>query len=471
MAHEPLQRTKIVCTLGPSTDDQHVLRRVVEAGVNVARINAAHGSPDEHARRIRVARATAKSLGCPLSILIDLPGPKFRLGRLPQGSLQLQKGQDILLAIGPVAEPQAIPVRFPQLERQVEVGEPVYLADGTVKLIVTRREPRRIRARVAIGGTIRSGSGINLPESDLSVKLPTPDDARWIAFARTHQVEWIGVSFVRTVEDLTRVRRAAGPGATAMLMAKIEKRQALNRLDEIISAADGVMVARGDLGVETPLAEVPIVQKRIIARANEHGKPVITATQMLESMVENSSPTRAEVTDVANAVLDGSDALMLSAETAIGRHPVEAVQTLRSVIAATEGHYPFGAVMERLSRTTWSSMADAMSFVACRLSFDIQAKAIVAPLEDAATAFRIARFRPQAPVLALSRSSTLVRQLNVVWDVYPLVVPPGAFRAIEAAKNWLLDKRLARRGDSIILVSTLTKDRGQVRDSLQVTQL
>jgi pyruvate kinase len=465
-----LQRTKIVCTLGPSTDTADVLQRLVQAGVDVARVNTAHGTPEEHARRIEAVRRAARAIGEPISILIDLPGPKFRLGRVGAGSLRLQRGADVVLATGPVPEPQAIPVRLPNLERQVRPGQPIHLADGTVKLVVTRVLPRRIRCRVAIGGVIRSGSGLNLPESDLTVQLPTADDAKWIDFARVQRAEWIGVSFVRTQQDVARVRRRIGGGRTApRVMAKIEKRQALLHLDDIVEAADGVMVARGDLGVETPLAEVPIMQKRIIAKANERGKPVITATQMLESMVEHPSPTRAEVTDVANAVLDGSDALMLSAETAIGRHPIEAVDVLRSVIAATEQHYPFGALMERLSRTTWTS-AEAMSFVACRLSFDIQAKAIIAPLEDAVTAFRISRFRPQAPVVVLSRSPALVRQLTVAWDVYPLLLPAGR-SSLAVARQWLFKNRLAKRGEAVILVSTVSPDRGQVRDSLQVGQL
>jgi pyruvate kinase len=440
----------------------------MEAGVDVARVNTAHGTPEEHARRIDAVRRAAAAIHRPIGVLVDLPGPKFRLGRLANGSQRLQRGADVILATGPVPEPQVIPIRFPHLERQVKPGQPVHLADGTVKLIVTRVEPRRIRCRVSIGGVIRSGSGINLPESDLTVQLPTADDAKWIAFARRCRAEWVGVSFVRTAQDVVRVRRTVGGGRFApRVMAKIEKAQALECLDDIVQIADGVMVARGDLGVETPLAEVPIVQKRIIAKANEVGKPVITATQMLESMVEHPSPTRAEVTDVANAVLDGSDALMLSAETAIGRHPVEAVQVLRDVIAATESAYPFGAQMERLSRTTWNSMADAVSFIACRLSFDIQAKAIIAPLEDAVTAFRIARFRPQAPVIAISRSAALLRQLTVAWDVYPMLVPERG-SVLTVAREWLLKSRLARRGDSVIIVSTVWPDRGQVRDSLQV---
>ena len=466
-----LKRTKIVCTLGPATDQPGVLRRFVESGLDIARINTAHGSVDEHTRRIRQLRTIARALRQPIGVLVDLPGPKFRLGSIPGGWMALRRGSDVILGTGPGTEPDTIPVRYPRLHREVQPGETLYLADGTVKLAVVQVSGRRIRCRVTIGGRVRSGSGVNLPESDLAVKLPTAADAKWIAFAKAQRAEWVGVSFVRTVEDIARVRRRIGSLKDhPMLMAKIEKRQALDHLDGIVEAADGVMVARGDLGVETPLEEVPIVQKRIIARANAFGKPVITATQMLESMIEHPSPTRAEVTDVANAVLDGSDALMLSGETAVGRYPVEAVRMLHAVIQATEAHYPFDLLM-RDARAGGVSAADAVGSVACRLSDDVNAKAIIVPLEQPEIAFHMARYRPRAPILALTESPHLAQQLAVAWDVYPLLIAHDTTAVVAMARQWLFKRRLARKGDTAVVVFASSKVSDQIRDALQVVRL
>ena len=468
---EPLRRTKIICTLGPSTDQPGVLSRFVEAGLDIARINTAHGSVEEHVRRIQQLRAAARAVHKPIGILIDLPGPKFRLGTIPGGWMALRPGSEVTLRTGPAADASTIPVRYPRLHREVRPGETLYLADGTVKLVVIQVKGRNIRCRVAIGGRVRSGSGVNLPESDLAVKLPTLADAKWIAFAKAQRAEWVGVSFVRMVEDIARVRRRIGRAKDRpMLMAKIEKRQALDQLDGIVEAADGVMVARGDLGVETPLEEVPIVQKRIIARANASGKPVVTATQMLESMIEHPSPTRAEVTDVANAVLDGSDALMLSGETAVGRYPVEAVRMLHAVIRATEAHYPFDLLM-RDARAGGVSAADALSSVACRLSDDVNAKAIIVPLEQAAIAFQMARYRPRAPILALAESSQLGQQLAVGWDIYPLIIDDNSKAVVPRARQWLFRRKLARKGDHAVVVFASSKVSDQIRDALQVVRL
>ncbi|MGH7857359.1 MAG: pyruvate kinase, partial [Candidatus Binatia bacterium] len=339
------RHTKIVCTLGPATDAPSVLERLIEAGVDVVRLNAAHGSEREHAERIRRARRIARSLDRALAILLDLPGPKFRLGSLAGGSKELRRGRDVVLTGRLAPEGDAVPVDVPGFTRHVEPGQTISLSDGSVRLTVRRIEGWKVRCRVVVGGTVRSGSGVNLPDTDLSIRIPTADDARWLRFARAHAVDWIGVSFVRGPSDVVAVRRRLGAGNRPLVMAKIEKRQALEALEAIAREADGVMVARGDLGVETPLAEVPVAQKRIIAVANAHGRPVVTATQMLESMVEDPSPTRAEVGDVANAVLDGTDAVMLSAETAIGRHPLAAVRMLAEVIAATERVYRYGAAL------------------------------------------------------------------------------------------------------------------------------
>ena len=320
---------------------------------------------------------------------------------------------------------------------------------------------------------VRSGSGVHAPESTISTTLPTADDLFWMAFACAQQVEWIGVSFVGTAEELLRVRRRLHQqtsGSIPLLMAKIEKRQALEHLDAIMDAADGVMVARGDLGVETPLEEVPIVQKRIIARANASGKPVVTATQMLESMIEHPSPTRAEVTDVANAVLDGSDALMLSEETAVGRYPVEAVRVLSAVIQATEVHYPYG-VLQRVGARLQRSAADALSAAACRVAFETHAQAIVVMQEAHEAVCRIARFRPSAPVIALSQSLRRVQQLALVWGVRPLKPSAHTAASFANARGWLVRRHLVRPGKLVVVVSAVREPGAPVREAVQVVEV
>jgi len=315
---------------------------------------------------------------------------------------------------------------------------------------------------------VRSGSGINAPESRLSGLVPTEDDRRHLAFALSQGVDWIGVSFVQSADDLARVRACVRDGPVPLLMAKIEKRGALMNLDEIVAAADGVMVARGDLGVETDLAEIPLAQKRIIAVANAKARPVVTATQMLESMVEHERPTRAEVTDVANAVLDGTDAVMLSAESAIGRHPVAAVEMMQRVLAATEAG---GNSAIRLNAPESIPPDAALGFSACQLADRVGAKAIIAPVRNQAMVAAIARFRPVVPILALSASQALCRSIVMLRGVLALNTSEGedAQAQISRATKWLFDRAIARSGDRAVVISSAGED--NVLDTLQVATL
>ena len=467
----PWRHTKIICTLGPSTDRPGVLEHLVRSGMDLARINTAHGEATEHARRIAEVRRIADALESPVGILVDLPGPKFRVGRIPGGSRELRAGQEIVLGSGAEGGSH-IPMDAPALLKELKAGESVYLADGSIKVLVQSVSSQAITCQVIVGGTIRSGSGVNFPEAHLSVELPTEADLRHISFAMDQRAEWIGVSFVRTAADITRVRAHLKPGQPPLVMAKIEKRQALTHLEAILNASDGVMVARGDLGVETDLAEVPLVQKRIVSLANEQGRPVIVATQMLESMVGHPQPTRAEVTDVANAVLDGTDGVMLSAETAIGEFPQEAVTMLHRTVTATEHAYPYGSLLERLQPGVSALSDDAMSAVACRLSFDLHAKAIVAPARDLSAALRLARFRPKAPILVLTDSRLLWTQLTAIWGVIPLLSPTisEVEPCLERAKEWLLTRELAKAGDRMVVLFTSGESRG-VSDSLQIIHI
>ena len=354
-----------------------------------------------------------------------------------------------------------LPVRNPELLQALRVGEPVFLADGSIELCVRTTTATHVLCEVVIEGTVRSGSGINIPESALTALVPTDEDRRHLAFAVTQAVEWVGVSFVQSASDLARVRKClpAGMGTQPLLIAKIEKRLALADLDAIVEASDGLMVARGDLGIETDLAEIPVVQKRIIAAANARGRPVITATQMLESMVEHEHPTRAEATDIANAVIDGTDAVMLSAETAIGRFPIAVVRFLARVLASTEKGYSLRMADDRMRATATASSPDnALSFAACQLAARLGARAIIVPAHTMATALAIARFRPQAPLVVVASSMRLYRSLALVRGVSPLLAIASGSGGTELqacvvqAREWLLSHGLAKPDDQVVLV-------------------
>ncbi len=464
-------RTKIVATLGPATDSPRVLRQCIAAGMDIARLNAAHGTEEEKARRVEALRKAAENLDIPIGVLVDLPGPKFRLGDLPGGQRELVRGESLRLAPSESFPPGSLPVRDPRILHSVEPGHLLHLADGTVTLRVVKRASAFVESRVIVGGVVRSGSGINIPDTEMNIRIPTPSDLRGIAFAAAQKAEWAGVSFVRTAQDISNVRRAfSRHGHIPRIIAKIEKKQALANLDALLKEADGIMVARGDLGVETPLAQVPIVQKRIIARANEIGKPAITATQMLESMTLHRWPTRAEVADIANAVLDGSDAVMLSAETAIGRHPAEAIRMMGSVLAAAEEVYPFQTVIDTRSQKPKPSPEDAISRSACRLAWDAGAKAIVISSSSAALPYGVSRFRPSVPIVVSTNDRTIARQLSLSWGVQP-VFSTRPSESLESPRRWLLENRLARRGDCFVWIRSGKEPAGEEGYSIQLASL
>ena len=465
------QRTKIVCTLGPATDAPGVLENMVRAGMDVARINFSHGTHDDHARRIRQVREVSRNLDQAVAVLTDLPGPKFRVGEVDGGSRQLHDGSRVFLAEDPSAH-DALPVRHRGLLEALRTGESVYLADGAIEMRVVAAAVDRVECEVVVGGTVRSGSGINVPESDLPGLVPTERDRIHLDFAVSQGVDWIGVSFVQSADDLVRVRACLPAAAVPLLMAKIEKRRALTALDEIVESADGVMVARGDLGVETDLAEIPLVQKRIIAMANARVRPVITATQMLESMVEHDHPTRAEVTDVANAVLDGTDAVMLSAESAVGRNPLAAVHMLRRVITATEADYGARISTARLQESGLVRAHEAVSFTACQLARQLDARAIITDVQHICQAAALARFRPTAPILALATSENVCRSLALVSGVLPLYAArdEDAQRRIVRAAQCLYSRALARAGEPVVVLSA-SSDANETADTLRVARL
>jgi pyruvate kinase len=413
------RRAKIVCTLGPASDAPGVLRRMVDAGMDVARLNFSHGTDADHRTRAQAVRRAARHSGRTVAVLQDLQGPKLRLGVFDGGRVELVAGRTVTLTArrGVVGTPQRIPVPLRSLSADCRPGDAVLLDDGRVRLRVLRRRGGEVEAGVEVGGVVSDRKGVSLPDSGVSLPSFTAKDRRDAALGRALGVDLVAMSFVRTAEDVERARRHLAPGTP--VVAKIEKPQALEHLEDILLAADGVMVARGDLGVELPLERIPGIQKRLVRRSMELGRTCIVATEMLESMVRAARPTRAEVSDVANAVLDGADAVMLSAETAVGRDPVAVVGTMARIVEEAERTPPVVA-HPTLAAVDVSPGIAAAAVEAVR---QVGALRIVAYTESGYTAQLVAAFRPPVPILALTPHAGVVRRLAVVWGVEGREVP------------------------------------------------
>ncbi len=438
----PAHKTRIVATIGPASDAPEVLCRMIEAGLSVARLNLSHGDFEGHARVIERLREASRTAGRPLAILADLPGPKLRIGALAREPIELRAGDPFELAPGDhVGDEHGASVSFARLPDAVRAGDPIFLNDGLVRLAVERVAAGRVHCRVEVGGELRSGKGLNLPGSDLGIPAFTERDRECLRFALGAGVDAVSQSFVESAEDIAALRRAAAElGAQPFVIAKIERRRALDRVAEILAAADGVMVARGDLGVEIPIEEIALVQKRLVQRANLAGKPVITATQMLESMTGSPRPTRAEATDVANAILDGTDAVMLSGESAIGRYPVEAVAMLARIAAAIERLRPARAVRDALRERPREEGAPVYDLIALSVDTLIERAgpaAVFVPTIGGTTARRIARFRPGPWIVAVSASETSCQRLLLTWGVLPVRVAERPHDWRPFARDWL----------------------------------
>ncbi len=471
------RRTKIVCTLGPATSSEASIEALIQAGMNVARVNFSHGTQDEHAATIARVRAVAARLGVPIAILQDLQGPKIRTGSLVDGNpVRLADDQSFTITTQPVAGTGArVSTTYDSLPSDVRRGDRILLSDGAIELRVEAVDGAEVRCRVVHGGMLAEHQGINLPGVAVSAAALTEKDRADLIFGVHHRVDFIALSFVRQADDILEakrliaaaVRSAPGPSdprpeglhASAYeednrvpVIAKLEKPEALARLDAILEAADGVMVARGDLGVEMPLEQVPVAQKRIIARANELGLPVITATQMLESMIHSPRPTRAEASDVANAILDGTDAVMLSGETAVGAYPVEAVRVMARIAEQTEGHWP--ARVAPLGHAEHVTLSHAVSMAARTLAERAEAPLIVVFTRTGASARLISRERPGAAIVAYTPFESIYRRLALWWGVTPR--RSELLGTTEELIAWV-DRRLqaeglAQPGDDIVIM-------------------
>jgi pyruvate kinase len=416
------RRTKIVATLGPASSEPARMRELIEAGVNVFRINFSHGTADVHRTNVERVRALATELGANVGILQDLQGPKIRVAKFAEGEVELEVGAPFALTCDDDSPGDAsrVGVTYAGLCQDVGRGDTLLLDDGRLALQVESVQGATIRTVVTNGGVLSNNKGINIPDADLSIPALTDKDVADLEVGAQMGVDWVAMSFVRSRDDLLLARHyLSRAGSTAKLMAKIEKPSAVERFAEILREVDGVMVARGDLGVELPPERVPQIQKKLIRACLEAGKPVVTATQMLESMIHNPTPTRAEASDVANAIYDGTDAVMLSAETAVGAYPVEAVRMMDRIARTVEGDERYIADMRDHALTPDETTADAVSKGACDMAYALSADMIVTFSASGTTAQRVARHRPSAPVLAITPSERAFRQLSVVWGVLP----------------------------------------------------
>ena len=448
-----IRRTKIVVTLGPATGKHERIATLIEAGANVIRVNASHGTAELRAGWIAAARQAAAAAGVPVAVLVDLQGPRIRVGELARPRV-LRPGEMVVFAPEDVARGDELPTTYEDLARDAREGARILLDDGLLSVEVTRIAPPRVEGRVVDGGTLTSHKGMNLPGLHVSAPALTEKDREDVAQAVELGVDYLALSFVRRADDIGELRGLV-PGSVK-LVAKIEKAAALDDLDGILQASDAVMVARGDLGVELPFEEVPVVQKRLIRDANRHGKPVITATQMLESMVHHPRPTRAEASDVANAILDGTDAVMLSAETAVGEYPLEAVRAMDRIIREME-RQPLVAMPEerRLPPGQEVSVEDAIAIGTSAVARMLKTPLIVTLTRGGFTARKVAALRPRVPILAVTTEPTTYRQLALVWGVVPVVVDhvPSYDAMLELVRDLILKRGYARAGDRIVMTA------------------
>ncbi|MCH8205751.1 MAG: pyruvate kinase [Chloroflexi bacterium] len=417
-------KTKIVCTLGPSTETPDTIQRLIATGMSVARLNLSHGTLESHETAIERVREASKELGIPVGIMVDVPGSKYRVGPLAPGVVELRPGDSLILTSEDVVgNPQRISVSPPGIHRDATVGHQILLDDGLMELLATGISGNEVRCDVVVGGRLTERRGVTTPGKAPSQPFPDERSVEGLRFAAQQGADFVALSTVTGDDDVHKAREVLQEvGFDGQIISKIERAEALENFDDILDASDGIMVARGDMGVDVPLARVPVIQKDLISRCNALGKPVITATQMLESMVHSQVPTRAEVTDVANAIFDGTDAIMLSGETSVGEYPVQAVNMMAQVAVVAEEALPYEAIIREKARQLQEQTDDAISYDACRTAFQLNASLIVAFTESGSTADRVSKYRPRTPILALTQDDRVQRRLTLRWGVTPVIV-------------------------------------------------
>lgn len=419
-----MRKTKIVCTIGPSSESPDMLRKLIQAGMNVARLNFSHGDYAEHGERIRNIRQASEELGTPTAILLDTKGPEIRIGKLKEEPIELvQDGHIILTTEDVLGDENKISVTYADLPQDVRVGSTILIDDGLIGLTVVGIQGNEIECRIVNGGTLKSRKGVNVP--GVKIRLPgiTDKDRADIIYGIEQGIDFIAASFVRKAADVLEIRELleAHDAKHIQIISKIENQEGVDNLDEILEVSDGLMVARGDLGVEIPAEVVPLVQKQMIRKCNLAGKPVITATQMLDSMQRNPRPTRAEASDVANAIFDGTDAIMLSGETAAGKYPVESVRTMARIAEKAESGLEYREILVKQSMAQQRTVTEAISQAVANSAMDLDAKAIITSTESGYTARMISKYRPKAPIIAVTPNERVTRRLALVWGVTPVI--------------------------------------------------
>lgn len=452
-----LRKTKIVCTIGPASERVPVLREMIRNGMNVARLNFSHGSHQEHAERIQKIRQVAEEEEKTVGILLDTKGPEIRTGDLKEKQIHLEEGQSFILTTEEIqGDQEKVSITYPNLPNELEIGTTILIDDGLIELVVEEIASSEIRCRVKNGGVLKSKKGVNIPGVKINLPGITEKDAQDILFGIKHEVDYIAASFVRKQEDILQIRKILEENdSNALIIAKIENQEGIENLNSILKVADGIMIARGDMGVEIPVEEVPIVQKEIIQKCNQLGKVVITATQMLDSMQRNPRPTRAEASDVANAILDGTDAIMLSGETAAGKYPIESLQMMNSIAKRMESVLNYDDLSQQRMKEVGQSITESISQAVVSTARTLDCQAIITPTESGYTAKMVSKYRPKVPIVAVTPNSVVLRQLTLVWGVYPILGSPATStdEMFQSSLSSVLDTKIVQQGDLVILTA------------------
>jgi pyruvate kinase len=470
-----MPRAKIVCTLGPASATPERIGELIDAGMNVARLNFSHGSHEDHAKMLQVVRAEADKRGKAIAVLLDLQGPKIRVGKFANGQVELRPGAELVITTDPsvVGDEKRVSTTYSQLPLDVKPGDQLLLDDGYLSLAVTEVRDREVKTVVVTGGTLKNNKGINLPGVEVSAPALSEKDRTDIGFALRYGVDYVALSFVRRPEDILEAKRLLTVDQVSIpVIAKIEKPQALERLVEIVEVTDGVMVARGDLGVELGPEKVPLWQKRIIEETNKRGKIVITATQMLESMITQARPTRAEASDVANAVLDGTDALMLSGETASGAHPIEAVRTMARIIDEIEKSAYYRANID-IPMIELANSANAIAHAAVSAAKAMKLRTIVVVSDSGGAARLVSEYRPEAQLVCLTTDEVTWRRLALFWGVTPVLIGPSATteELLDRVEGTLLERGIALPGENVLITMAVPVGSGMQTNVLKIHQI
>ncbi|WP_166244626.1 pyruvate kinase [Paenibacillus turpanensis] len=471
-----MRKTKIVCTIGPSSESPENLKKLIQAGLNVARLNFSHGDFEEHGGRIRNIRQVCQELGTTVAILLDTKGPEIRLGKLKEEPIELQQGQQFILTTEEIiGDGERASVSYSGLANDVRPGSSILIDDGLIGLTVNEVRGNDIICTVVNSGPIKGRKGINVPNVKISLPGMTEKDAADIVFGIEQGIDFIAASFVRKAQDVLEIRELLEKhnASHIQIISKIENQEGVDNLDEILEVSDGLMVARGDLGVEIPAEEVPLVQKRMIQKCNLAGKPVITATQMLDSMQRNPRPTRAEASDVANAIFDGTDAIMLSGETAAGKYPVESVQTMSRIAMRAEEALAYREIFLKQSSAQQTTITEAISQAVANSALDLNAKAIITPTESGFTARMVSKYRPKSPIIAVTPNDRVMRRMCLVWGVTPVrsEVADTTDSMIEMAVDSAVKTGQVHPGDLVVITAGVPVGRSGTTNLIKVHQV